>query len=103
MKLFLSANKKALFNANNEVLIERILPIPAPRTSIVHGVGKNVLFDKIEYRWVYGDTADYKEKMKNVDRRADDYSNNCGNTWNGSYWWDCERDENPYNAIGEPI
>lgn len=100
MKLFLSVNEKAIFLANNRVEVERSLYLPAPASSIIHGIGKKALFDKVDNKWVYGNTDSYKESMKNVDRRAIHFPDNGKNRWSGSYWWSNESDQNPYSAIG---
>lgn len=100
MKIFLSVNEKMLLKANNSIVIERKVHIPCPAKSILHGSGIGVLFDKIDYKWIYGDVEDYIIKMTNVGRRGIDYRDNAPNTCSGGRWWSCKGQEKPYGEIG---
>lgn len=90
-KLYLTADEKKRLAKECSIDVERVAYLPAPKSSIVHGIGDRCLFDRIDYCWVYGNTAEYIKAMKNVGRRATDYKHNLKNTWNGAYWWDLER------------
>lgn len=96
MKLYLTDEEKRLLKMVGKLTIKRELYLPAAKGSIMYGTGVMTLFDKIDYRWVYGNTGAYKNDMMNIGRRRDDYPDNSRNTWNGAYWWSNESNENPY-------
>lgn len=66
MKITLNKIEKKQIVENNSITIERACYFSAPKRSIIHGKGIGGIFDKVDYRWVYGDTADYIQKMVKV-------------------------------------
>lgn len=101
MKLHLNVNEKALLTANGQVVCVRESSMNEPLSSIIYGEGNGKLFDKVDYKWVFGDVDKYIEDKKNVDRRAEDYPDNSRNVWSGSYWWDCKGEYNDYWEAGK--
>ncbi len=106
MKLFLYGEEKTAFIANGKVTVERKTYLGAPQKSIMHGTGSKSLFDKIAYRWVYGDTEDYIQKMKGEGRRGTEYiygRTGDRNIINGGCWYNFNEEINPYSSIGTQI
>jgi hypothetical protein len=52
------SEKKELINKGT-ITIERYNRLPCPNSSIIHGIGTKYIFDKIDYKWVYGDVDSY--------------------------------------------
>ncbi len=101
MKLTLTKLEKSELLKNDSITVERECYIGAPKSSILHGKGIGSIFDKIDYCWVYGDTAAYIQKMMNVGRRQKDYLNNKVNTWSGSTWYEFpNKKEDEFGVIG---
>ena len=96
MKLTLSAKEKKLLLANYSIEIERIVDVPAPSQSIVHGIGDEHLWDKIDRRWVYGNVQDYIRTMKDIGRRGTEYRNS-------SEWYECQRCLNEFGELNTKI
>jgi len=88
---------------NKTISIEREDVWNVPKSSIVYGVGCNGMFDKVDYRWVYGDTDQYITDKKNVGRRAEDYPNNEISSQSGCLWWDFNKHYSPFNKVGETV
>ena len=82
-KIILTKEERNNLISNNTSWIEREDINNVPMSSIIYGVGINEMFDKIDYRWVYGDTKQYIKDKKNVGRRAVDYKNNGTTITNG--------------------
>ncbi len=94
MYLYLSKNEKQELINNGKCTVERKCYMGAPASSIMHGIGNKSLFDKIAYKWVYGDTDNYIKTMAKVDRRGTDYihgQNKDRNIWNGNTWYEFNR------------
>jgi len=102
MKLALTKVEKKNLILNKSIVIERVLS-NEPTSSIIFGIGTKTVWDKIDRVWVFGDAEGYVESKKNVGRRATDYPDNTTNSWNGSNWWECIRDLNPYSQPNENI
>lgn len=93
MKIKLTQAENKLLLNNRLLVIEREPKIARTnKSSFVHGIGTNHLWDKVNRVWVYGNTKEYINSKMNVGRRAEDYPDNNRNVWSGSYWWECERD-----------
>lgn len=104
MKLYLTNNEKKQLLLNETLEVERVCYIPAPKNSIIHGIGYGGIFDKVDYRWVYGNTADYIKKMKNAGRRKQDYPNNTKNINSGAHWYEFpNRVEDEFGLLGDRI
>ena len=102
MKLSLTKKEKDILDAKGHLFVERSV-MREPKNSIIYGIGINHVWDKVDQRWVLGDTQKYIHDKKNVGRRKEDYKDNGKNTWSGAFWWDCERSLNPFSEIGETI
>lgn len=99
-KIFLTSKERKELLKNDSITIERKPYLTnTSKSSIIHGKGIKEFFNKIEYIWVYGDTDDYIEKMKNVGRRATDYPDNNGNTLNGEKWFEFNRNIDDFGQI----
>jgi hypothetical protein len=104
MRLYLTQKEKTKLSKEGVITIERNPYLSnTSKKNIIHGIGTQSVFDKIDYKWVYGDCDDYIDKMKNIGRRAVDYPDNKGNIWNGSKWWDCLGDSNEFGLKGNVI
>lgn len=101
MKLYLTKAEQKDLLANGTITIEREPVLTRThKSSVIHGIGTQQLWNKVDRIWVYGDTKDYYNQMKNVGRRVTDYPDNAKNVWSGDYWIECERDLNEYGQIG---
>lgn len=98
-KLALTPIEKKNLLQKGKLTIERELR-RMPESSLVYGRGNKTLFDKVDYRWIVGNTDKYIKDKKNVGRRKTDYPNNTPNVWSGSNWWDCERSLNEFKIDG---
>lgn len=104
MRLYLTPLEKKNLKTFNSLTVERMPYLSnTHKKNIIHGIGTQTLFNKIEYHWVFGNCDEYIEKMKNVGRRVEDYPDNKGNIWNGSKWWNCFRDSNEFAKIGDIV
>ena len=99
--IYLSKKEQAELKVNKVLLVERNCYIPAPKSSIIHGTGFGRLFDKIDYRWVYGNVDDYIKVKTNVGRREIDYKDNRPNTTNGGLWWSNKGYEDEFGTLGD--
>lgn len=101
-KIYLTTSeKKELLKSGNIVIERKPYLTNTSKSSIIHGIGIKEFFNKIEYMWVYGDTDDYIEKMKNVGRRKSDYPDNKGNIWNGAKWFEFNRSIDDFGQIND--
>lgn len=98
--VYLSKKEQAELNENKILTVERNVRIPAPKCSILHGIGYGRLFDKVDYCWVYGDVINYIQSKTNKGRRATDYPDNKPNTTNGGLWWSNIDLEDEYGSVG---
>lgn len=101
-KIYLTKSEKKELLKSGTIVIERKPCLTnTSKSSIIHGIGIKEFFNKIEYIWVYGDTDDYIEKMKNVGRRKTDYPDNKGNVWNGSKWFEFNRSIDDFGQLND--
>jgi hypothetical protein len=98
-KITLTSVEKNNLITNGELEIARI-GRNHPKGSVLHGKGIGEVFDKVAYKWAFGDTEDYISKMMNVGRRGEDYKDNKQNSWNGGYWWKLQRVMDDFGTIG---
>jgi hypothetical protein len=104
MKLYLTKKEKNLLCKEGTITIERNPYLSnTSKRNIIHGVGTQHVFDKVDYRWVFGNCDDYVDKMKNIGIRAVDYPDNKGNRCNGSTWWEFLKDSNEFGLKGGVI
>lgn len=101
-KIYLSPKEKQDIANNGAVEIERKSSIPAPPSSILHGVGKKSMWDKVARKWVYGDTDAYIEENKLVGRRGSEYPPPAmRNTTNGSQWFEFNKVTDEFGELGD--
>lgn len=106
MKLTLTHVEKRRLAELGSIQINRKCYIPAAASSIVHGIGNKSMFDKIAYKWIYGDTDDYIEKMKSVGRRGTEYiygKTKDRNIVNGGCWYDFNKVIDEFGEIAKKI
>jgi hypothetical protein len=102
-KIYLTKKEKQELFTHKSIIIERDEYLPTPKTSIMYGVGIQSIFDKVDYRWVYGDIDAYISDKMNVGRRETDYPNNKINRWSGCEWWGSKKKYNSFGAIADTV
>lgn len=106
MGLYLDNSEKERLLLTKNISIDRICLISAPSSSTVHGIGNRSLFDKIAYKWIYGDTRDYIDKMRFVGVRGTEYiygKSKDRNIYNGGCWYDHEAAISEFGSVGDSI